>query len=523
MNGKRCHISLALAIAILMMAGLLILMWLLGGPLPQAAYAQGTIRYVAPGGNCGTASPCYSTVQEAVDTAQAGDEIRIAAGTYTDIHTCILTTVMGDRVITQVLHLDKSLTIQGGYTTADWMAPDPDANLTILDAQERARVLYVKENNSTIEGLRLTGGDAEGLVCGRIYAPYENIGGGACIDGGAPVLRNNQVYSNTAFNGGGLYLYSSEATLSSNRIYGNTATGGGGGLSLHTSDATLTYNHIYNNTGVGGGGGISLSGDAVLIGNYIYSNTVPGTMFSGVGGGLFLHGDAVLIGNIITGNSTLIEGGGMFIASNNVTLNSNVISGNDARTGSGGGIVIECISGYSVNLINNVVVGNTAHGDGPGVSVQGGNATHYFRHNTIASNTGGDGSGVCVGETGNESITIWLTNTIIVSQTVGICAVSGNTATLNSVLWYNNTGGNTGGPGVIYATNEITGNPAFAPDGYHLTAGSAAIDNGIDAGVSTDIDNEPRPYQDCDLGADEYWPPGALKRIYLPLVLRNYQ
>jgi hypothetical protein len=43
---------------------------------------------------------------------------------------------------------------------------------------------------------------------------------------------------------------------------------------------------------------------------------------------------------------------------------------------------------------------------------------------------------------------------------------------------------------------------------------------GIDAGVTTDIDGLLRPYQLPDIGADEYWPPGALKFIYLPIVLK---
>jgi hypothetical protein len=44
----------------------------------------------------------------------------------------------------------------------------------------------------------------------------------------------------------------------------------------------------------------------------------------------------------------------------------------------------------------------------------------------------------------------------------------------------------------------------------------------VDAGIKTDVDHEPRPYQTPDLGADEYWPPGALKRAYLPVVLHQF-
>jgi hypothetical protein len=32
--------------------------------------------------------------------------------------------------------------------------------------------------------------------------------------------------------------------------------------------------------------------------------------------------------------------------------------------------------------------------------------------------------------------------------------------------------------------------------------------------------HEPRTYQEPDIGADEYWPPSALKIIYLPAIMR---
>jgi hypothetical protein len=61
----------------------------------------------------------------------------------------------------------------------------------------------------------------------------------------------------------------------------------------------------------------------------------------------------------------------------------------------------------------------------------------------------------------------------------------------------------------------MSGDPAFAADGYHLTGGSAALNWGMDMGTNTDIDGEPRPNVAHDLGADEFWP-----TVYLPMVIR---
>ena len=76
---------------------------------------------------------------------------------------------------------------------------------------------------------------------------------------------------------------------------------------------------------------------------------------------------------------------------------------------------------------------------------------------------------------------------------------------------------------IITGTVNIWGNPDFAdPDAgdYHIGSDSDAIDKGVDAGVPLDFDYQPCRYQVPDIGADEYWPPGALKTIFLPLITR---
>ncbi len=105
-----------------------------------------------------------------------------------------------------------------------------------------------------------------------------------------------------------------------------------------------------------------------------------------------------------------------------------------------------------------------------------------------------------------------VSNTIIVSHTVGITVASNSTATLQNTLWASGTAWanltNWAGGGTVNTVSDFGGDPNFvAPDlyDYHIKAGSAAIDRGVDAGVDTDVDHQARPQGTApDLGADEY-------------------
>ena len=121
-----------------------------------------------------------------------------------------------------------------------------------------------------------------------------------------------------------------------------------------------------------------------------------------------------------------------------------------------------------------------------------------------------------------------MTNTVLLSHTIGITVADNCAVTVEATLWGTDTWANEsdwGGDGTVNTgTINRWGDPAFQDldvGDYHIGPGSAAIDEGVDAGVHTDIDPQPRLYLDPDLGADEYWPPGVLKHVYLPLVLRN--
>jgi uncharacterized repeat protein (TIGR02543 family) len=124
-------------------------------------------------------------------------------------------------------------------------------------------------------------------------------------------------------------------------------------------------------------------------------------------------------------------------------------------------------------------------------------------HTTIARNVHTNGVGVYATDASGTYSSVAMTNTVLVSQSVGVEVDAGSAATLNGVLWFGNTGGNTSGP--VTVQNGTTGDPAFAADGYHLTSASQAIDRGVVSGVGVDVDGDARPQNGVyDLGADEY-------------------
>jgi hypothetical protein len=319
-------------------------------------------------------------------------------------------------------------------------------------------------------------------------------------------------------------------------VQGNIASseiaGYGGGLYLEHSSATLRDNFIHSNIGstseLGFGGGLFLIYSPAVLQSNVVERNMASVAKPATCGGLFIaDSSATLLENVIIHNiaSATDEGwgGGLCILDSAATLQANVIVSNTATlsptaTGLGGGLYVH--ESGSFTLTNNLVAGNHANTEGSGLWLEGTSdnpISGCLLHTTIADNaaSGGSGQGIHVG----PYTTLALTNTILAGHSaVGITATANSTVTLEGTLWHDNTA-DTGGAGTILTgTVNVYGDPAFTWN-YHLGPDSAAIDAGVDAGVTVDIDGHPRPLDlGYDIGADEYMP---MEYIFLPLVLRQ--
>ena len=248
--------------------------------------------------------------------------------------------------------------------------------------------------NARIDGLTITGASTGGGIVANGYARYLEV-------------SNNRIINNNGFYGGGIRLghptldgeyvdaENDNIRIHNNYVGMNGGLGGaGGGVSLCTGSENyqVTQNYICGNFTLGNGGGIGhigLSNNGLIADNDIIFNESFNQGLTVSGGGIFIGGGAVLPGQ------TLSEGSG------SVKVISNLIQGNLAGAGDGGGIRTSRVNGqevdqsnntrndptrwYSVNILNNMIVNNISALAGGGISLHD-TARSNIIHNTIANN-----------------------------------------------------------------------------------------------------------------------------------------
>ena len=210
-----------------------------------------------------------------------------------------------------------------------------------------------------------------------------------------------------------------------NLVVGNSSTGdelfsatpaGAGGVSICTGSDyyKFNYNWVCGNLSSGDGGGVghlgfSYNGD--IEHNSILFNQSTNPTIASNGGGMIIMGtpdaDPTCGTTVDTdcvpplGSVGPSDGVGP-----NLTINANLIMGNAAESGSGGGIAFQNVNGgevvafpttpsrwYQINVTNNIITNNVAGWDGAGISLLDALNTNII-NNTIMSNDTTASSGV---------------------------------------------------------------------------------------------------------------------------------
>jgi serine protease len=259
----------------------------------------------------------YRTIQQAIDSAAAGDTILVSPGRYQE----------------NIRFRGKGIVVASEYLTKR----DPALiQRTIIDGSRPAHadtasvVLFVEQEDTTsaLVGFTITGGKGTVWTDARDKTLYRE-GGGVLCELSSPVIEHNIIEGNEALEvragvrsagGGGIRCGYAEPIIRRNVIRGNRGHYGAGVVLFHSA-GVVRNNLIVGNqggTGFGGSGIWAVGGLSYRLSNLIEQNTIvrnvaslpdttPGQM-AGKGGGLSLYAPVVMRNNIVWGNRQAIGG-----------------------------------------------------------------------------------------------------------------------------------------------------------------------------------------------------------------------
>lgn len=303
------------------------------------------VKHHATGSNNGgTWANAYTSLQSALTAASSGDEIWVAAGTYTP-HA-------SDRDVSFILK--ENVPIYGGFNGLETLFSqrNPATNTTVLSGDLNGDDNYLlepfantAENTKVIVKIKTSNVTFDGFTVNGAYHTVTIEPGGLEIFKGfnaadkiTNITISNMLFThNTADIGGSLYMRNGTISLSKSKFINNRALDRGGAifLAFDTSESIITDSLFEKNKSVGNGGAINLFGSSPTLQNIVFLDNQA----TDKGGALSLFsGTTTTLTNATFLNNTAVSGGGIYKGgSTNIDI-KNILLKNSSLDGGGLGL-----------------------------------------------------------------------------------------------------------------------------------------------------------------------------------------